>query len=82
MPGKRSVTASADDFESGHTGIYTNSAVAPHDLQDIVDDDNEGSDHPPAPLTLKRECIRPLPPPVVDASFSWTRRDAFCVELT
>lgn len=46
MPGKRSVTASADNFESGHTGIYTDSAVAPHDLQDIVVDDNEGSDQP------------------------------------
>jgi len=46
MPGKRSVTASADNFESGHTGIYTDSAVAPHDLHDIVVDDNEGSDQP------------------------------------
>jgi hypothetical protein len=51
MPGKRSVAASADNFESGHTGIYTDSAVAPHDFPDIVGDDNEGSDHPTA-LTL------------------------------
>lgn len=49
MPGKRTVAASADKVGSGHTVIYTNSAVAPHDFQDIVVDDNEGqSDHPPA----------------------------------
>jgi hypothetical protein len=48
MPGKRSVAASADNFESGDTGIYTDCAVAPHHFQDIVVDDNEGSNHPTA----------------------------------
>lgn len=48
MPGKRSVAASADNFVSRYTGIYTDSAVAPHDFQDIVVDDNEGSDRPTA----------------------------------
>lgn len=63
MPGKRSVAASADNFESGHTGIYTDEAVAPHDFQDIVVDDGDGSVGPSASTrTLKRElCSGPLP---------------------
>lgn len=72
MPGKRSVAASADKVESGHT-VYTDSAVVSHDIQDIVVDDNEGSVRPSASSrTMKRElCSVPLPPaPVVDASFS------------